>query len=157
MSIFFRFSVVSLQLGCCKASLRRATPVSVMSFFFRFSVVSLQLGCCKALHSLVTMASVISTLCRLSVVNFHSNLSITSSYSSHSSVKVMFNNFSSDTRQCSLFSELKSRCIPDSVSRDFSSSNFLTVTNLSENLSRASPPSSLFSSLIMSNTNDTPK
>ena len=68
----------------------------------------------------------------------------------------MLDKFSSDTRQCSLFSELQTRCIPDSVSCDLLSSNFWTVPNLSEHLCCASPASSLFSSLIMSNTNDTP-
>ena len=40
--------VISLQLRCCKASHRLATPVSLISLPPKFSVVSLQLGCCKA-------------------------------------------------------------------------------------------------------------
>ena len=91
---------------------------------------------------------------RLSVVNFPTtNVVITST---NSLVKVIPNKFNSHTRQCSLFSESQSRCIPESVSCDFLSFNFWTVTNLSEHLFCASPASSLFSSLIMSNTNVTP-
>ena len=91
---------------------------------------------------------------RLSVVNFPTtNVVITST---NSLVKVIPNKFNSHTRQCSLFSESQSRCIPECVSCDFLSFNFWTVTNLSEHLFCASPASSLFSSLIMSNTNDTP-
>ena len=125
-----------------------------MFFSIRSSVVSLQLGCCKASHRLAKPISVIPVVTRLSVVNFlTTNLLITSS---HSSVKSKQNKVSLDTIQCSLFSELQSRCIPDSVSCDPLSSNSLPVTNLSEHLCCASPASSLFSSLIMSNTNDTP-
>ena len=63
---------------------------------------------------------------------------------------------SSDTRQCSLFSELNTRCITDSDRRYPAICKLLTVTNLSEHLCCASSASSLFSSLIMSNTNDAP-
>ena len=150
-----RPSEVSLQLGSCKAWHRLATPVSVILVLPpRFSVVSLQLGCCKASHRLATLISVIPLYSTLSLVNFPTtNLLITSTCSR---VNLIRNKFSSDTRQCSSFSELQIRCIPGSVSCDSLSSNFWTVTNLSEHLCCASPASSLFSSLIMSNTNDTP-
>ena len=152
ISLCDRFSVVSLQPGYCKASHRLAKPVSLILLPHRFSVASLQLGCCKASHRLAKPLSVISIFSRPSVVNFlTTNLLITST---HSSVKLLNNKFSSDTWQCSLFSELKTRCIPYSVSCELLSSNSLTVTNLSEHLCCASPASSLFSSLIMSNTND---
>ena len=154
IELLFRFSVVSLQLGCCKASHRLAKLVSVKELHCRFSVVSLQLGCCKGSHRLATPISVIPMLTRLSVVNFlTTNLLITST---HSSDKLKSNKVSSDTRQCSLFSDLQTSCIPDIVTCNLLSSNFLTVTNLSEHLCCASPASSLFNSLIMSNTNDTP-
>ena len=147
-----RVSVASLQLGCCKASDNIATLVSVNSIPSRFSVVSLQLGCCKASHKLATPVLVISICCRLSVINFlTTNRLITST---HSSVKSLDNKFSSDTRQCPLFSELQSRCNPYSVSCERLSSNFLTVTNLSAHLCCASLASSLFSSVTVSNTND---
>ena len=150
----FRVSVVSLQLGCCKASHRLATLVSVMSLRPRFNVVSLQLGCCKASHRLATLIPVITVCSRLSAVNFPTtNLLITLTCSP---VTLVRKNFSSDTRQCSLFNELQTRCIPDSARIDCTSSNFWTVTNLSEHFCCASPASSLFSSLIMSNTNDAP-
>ena len=144
-------SVVSLQLGCSKASHRL---VSVIAFIGRTSVVSLQLGCCKASHRLATPVTVILVVTRPKLVNFlTTNVLITSTCSS---VKFMSNKFSSDTRQCSLFGELQTRCIPDSVSCVPPNVNSLTVTNLSEHLCCASPASSLFSSLIMSNTNDAP-
>ena len=126
----------------------------MISSLSRFSVVSLQLGCCKASHRLAKLVSVTLLYSIPSVVNFPTtNLLITSTYSS---VKEMLYKFSSDTRQCSLFSELQIRCIPDSVSCESLSSNSLTVTNSSEHLCCASPAFSLFSSLIMSNTNDAP-
>ena len=62
--------VVSLQLRCCKASHRLATPVSLISFPPKFSVVSLQLGCCKASDNIATPVSVILMYSILSVVNF---------------------------------------------------------------------------------------
>ena len=147
-----RYSVVSLQLGCCKASPRLAKPFLVIFISSSSSLVSLQLGCCKASHRLATPLSVILLLSRYSVVNFLTNLFKTLTYS----LKLISHNTSSDTRQCSLFSELQNRCIPERVRSDLLIYTFLTLTNLSEHLCCASPASSLFSSLIMSNTNDTP-
>ena len=119
----------------------------------RFSVVSLQLGCCIASHRLAIPVSEILVTNKVSLVNFRTTNLITST---HSSIKFMYIKSSSDTRQCSLFSELHTRCITDSDRWYPAICKLLTVTNLSEHLCCASPASSLFSSLIMSNTNDTP-
>ena len=153
IEICCRFSVVSLQLGCCIASHRLAIPVSVIEICSRFSVVSLQLGCCIASHRLAIPVSEILVTNKVSLVNFRSTNLITST---HSSIKFMCIKSSSDTRQCSLFSELNTRCITDSDRRYPAICKLLTVTNLSEHLCCASSASSLFSSLIMSNTNDAP-
>ena len=65
-----RSSVVSWQVDCFRASLRLATPASVIWFLYRYSVVSWQVDCFSASLRLATPTSVIWLLLRSSVVSW---------------------------------------------------------------------------------------
>ena len=126
-----RRSVVTLQLGCFKASHRLETSVSVIAPSLRSSVVTLQLGCFKASHRLVTPVSVVIIL---AFIHNFVNLLRTNPLiqSTYSPVSGRRTNLSPVVGQRSFSSDLQIRFNPDSVNRgEFTILNLLTVQDCS--------------------------